>query len=99
MATPRAEGGTPRMLRPPIRTSPSVAGSRPQISRSSVDFPHPEGPTNTTNSPCATWRSMPWMTSSAPKRFLTPMSWTSAIVRFLRSVRPRPAPGPPSGSR
>ena len=34
-----------------MRRSPAVMSSRPAISRSSVDFPQPEGPTKTTNSP------------------------------------------------
>ena len=50
---------------PSISMSPDVALSRPQISRSSVDLPQPDGPTNTTNSPSATARSMPWITRVA----------------------------------
>ncbi len=34
----------------PIYSSPSVISSRPAIILSVVDFPHPEGPTKTTNS-------------------------------------------------
>ncbi len=37
----------------PIMTSPSVSSSRPATIRSSVDFPQPEGPTSTMNSPSA----------------------------------------------
>ena len=36
--------------RPSITTRPWVTGSSPPTSRSSVDFPHPEGPTRHTNS-------------------------------------------------
>ena len=32
---------------------PAVALSSPEIIRSMVDLPHPEGPTRTTNSPCS----------------------------------------------
>jgi hypothetical protein len=39
--------------RSPIETSPPVITSRPAIIRSSVDFPQPEGPTSTMNSPLA----------------------------------------------
>jgi len=35
----------------PIWTWPSLISSSPAIIRSSVDFPHPDGPTRTTNSP------------------------------------------------
>jgi hypothetical protein len=31
--------------------SPALASSRPAMRRSSVDLPHPDGPTKTTNSP------------------------------------------------
>ena len=48
-----------------MRTSPSVTLSSPQIMRSKVDLPQPEGPTNTTNSPSATSKLTPWMTCGA----------------------------------
>ena len=35
------------------RSTPPVTSSRPAIMRSSVDLPHPEGPTSTRNSPFA----------------------------------------------
>jgi hypothetical protein len=41
----------------PIETVPAVIGSSPAIIRSAVVFPHPDGPTKTTNSPSATSRS------------------------------------------
>jgi hypothetical protein len=40
-----------------MRTIPAVIGSSPAIIRSAVVFPQPDGPTKTTNSPSATWRS------------------------------------------
>src|SRR5207302_1769129 len=40
-------------MRPPIDTVPEVGDSRPAMIRSSVDFPHPEGPTRTISSPSA----------------------------------------------
>ncbi len=42
---------------PPIATVPAVIGSSPAIIRSAVVFPHPDGPTKTTNSPSAISRS------------------------------------------
>ena len=58
MATPRLAGGTPRIGLPPIATMPPLIGSSPQIMRSNVDLPQPDGPTKTTNSPCSIVRSM-----------------------------------------
>ena len=51
--------------------------------RRSVDLPQPEGPTNTTNSPELTARSMPWITSTAPYDFTTLRSRTSDIAGRL----------------
>ena len=39
-----------------IKISPEVGESRPAISRSSVDFPHPDGPTTVTTSWSSTFR-------------------------------------------
>jgi hypothetical protein len=39
---------------PPIDTVPALTFSRPAMQRSSVDFPHPDGPTSTMNSPSPT---------------------------------------------
>src|SRR3954464_6873592 len=56
MATSRWRGGMRVTSRPAIRTAPVVSGSRPATIRSVVLFPHPDGPTSTTNSPGATSR-------------------------------------------
>src|SRR3954454_22491989 len=53
--------------RPPISIAPSETSSRPAIMRSSVDFPHPDGPTRTTNSPS----SISSETSSTEARNIT----------------------------
>jgi hypothetical protein len=53
----RSLGGRSLTTFPSIRTSPEVIVSRPAIIRSAVVFPHPDGPTKTTNSPLATSRS------------------------------------------
>jgi hypothetical protein len=50
---PRLAGGTSFMREPSIMRSPPLISSSPAIMRISVDFPHPLGPTNTTNSPSA----------------------------------------------
>ena len=62
----RERGGSSFTTVPPIAISPPVISSRPAIMRSSVDLPQPEGPTNTTNSPDAISRSIPWMTLTGP---------------------------------
>lgn len=43
----------------------------PAITRSRVDFPQPEGPTKTTNSPAGISRSMPWITGTDPNDLRT----------------------------
>src|SRR6185369_15363036 len=79
MATPRLAGGTPRISLPSIMTWPPLIGSKPQIRRSKVDLPQPDGPTKTTNSPWAMSRSMFCSTSTGPKRLLTSRSSTCDI--------------------
>src|SRR5690349_6052147 len=61
-------------------------GSSPQIIRSKVDLPQPDGPTKTTNSPCSTARSIPWMTSTVPKDLDTALS-SMAAMRVLSPIR------------
>src|SRR6187455_3132550 len=59
--------------------SPVVASSSPAIRRSSVDLPHPDGPTKTTNSPSGTSRLASRITSTASKAFERPFSWRLAM--------------------
>ena len=66
MAMPRFEDGTSLTISPSMAIVPADTSSRPQISRSNVDLPQPEGPTKTTNSPSATSRLMSLSTSVAP---------------------------------
>src|SRR5258708_5984396 len=51
MATSRSRAGVVFISRSPIRSSPPVISSRPATMRNAVDFPHPDGPTSTMNSP------------------------------------------------
>jgi len=44
---------------PSIKISPEVILSRPAIILKSVDFPQPDGPTNTRNFPLSTFKSTP----------------------------------------
>src|SRR5579862_4299689 len=81
MATPRLAGGSVVTSTSSIWIRPLLTGSSPAIMRSSVDFPHPEGPTNTTNSPSAIERSTLRMTAAAPNALVTPVSRICAIGR------------------
>src|SRR5262245_25649143 len=51
-------GGRSLARTPPMTRSPEVIVSSPASMRSSVDFPQPDGPTSTTNSPVAISRLM-----------------------------------------
>src|SRR5260221_10930793 len=53
---------------------PEVTSSSPAIRRNRVDLPHPDGPTNTTNSPSATSRLMLGIASNSPNALRTPSS-------------------------
>ncbi len=48
--------------------------------RSSVDLPHPDGPTSTVNEPSAMSMSTPCSTAVSPKLFLTDLMVTLAIA-------------------
>ena len=62
-----ADGAAVSLTRlPPITTSPLVTSSSPAIMRRRVDFPQPDGPTKTTNSPWSTSRDTSWITSMLP---------------------------------
>src|SRR5690348_2829609 len=71
------------MRRPPMWMSPLSTSSRPQIARSSVDLPQPEGPTKTMNSPSSIVRSIPCRIGLAPKDLRTPASTRFAICAGL----------------
>src|SRR6266478_5141664 len=64
---------------PPMCTSPEVISSSPEISRNRVDFPHPEGPTNTVKDPSSTVKLIPWITSSDWKLLRTSLSSSLAM--------------------
>ena len=61
------------------------------MTRSNVDFPQPEGPTKTTNSPSSMSDQFEWITSCAPNFLLTSFNVTDAITlsfEFLALVDP-----------
>src|SRR5215208_4398719 len=73
----RARGGRNVTSRASISTVPSVASSRPAIIRSNVDFPQPDGPTSTRNSPLA-------IVSETSSTATTPLPYS--FVRPLRTI-------------
>ena len=79
MAMSRSFGGTLLTTREPMRISPPEMFSSPAIMRSSVDLPHPDGPTRITNSPSWMSTDTPWMTCVAPKAFRTSLISTEAM--------------------
>src|SRR5512143_2701491 len=85
---PRARGGRFVTTLPPMSTSPRVGSSRPAIIRRSVDFPEPEGPRKTRNSPSRVSRSTSLTAPSAalPKTFVNRRVSTTAIRRPARSL-------------
>jgi len=58
--------------RPSIVTVPPSGRSNPAISRRSVVFPQPDGPSNATTSPRSTHKEAPSTAGTSPKRFVTP---------------------------
>src|SRR5215217_7782974 len=74
-----------------MKTLPPLISSRPAIMRRAVDFPQPDGPTKTTNSPSGISRFiLSTATTSSPKTLVTSSRVTSAI--------PRPPSVYPNGS-
>src|SRR5579872_1776454 len=70
--------------RSPILIRPLVISSSPAIMRRSVDLPHPEGPTSTTNSPSSASMLTLRMTLTEPKDFST-FSILTPAMRALQS--------------
>src|SRR5580704_13052240 len=73
--------------RSPILIRPLVISSRPAIMRRSVDLPHPEGPTSTTNSPPSASMSTLRMTLTEPKDFSTFSILTPAMLALQSRLR------------
>jgi hypothetical protein len=74
--------------------APSLTCSSPAMMRSSVDFPQPDGPTSTRNSPSGMASSMSCSTCTLPKAFAT-LSISIVAMRTLPIARPsqHSAPG------
>jgi len=86
MAMSRSFGGTRFTTLPPIAISPEVTFSSPASMRRSVDFPQPDGPTSTTNSPSAMSTLTPCKTSNEPNALRTPR--ISTVANYSSTQRP-----------
>ena len=64
---------------PSIYTLPSVTASKPEIMRSVVVLPQPEGPSSATNSPLRMVRSIGFTAHASPNFLATCLSSISAI--------------------
>src|SRR5262245_16221089 len=94
MAMPRCAGGRSLTTSPSKVMVPPVTSSRPAMRRSNVDFPQPEGPTTTTNSPEPMSRFTSLITSVVPNAFLTPLS-VRPTIWLLSLLTLDPAGGQP----
>src|ERR1700759_2287150 len=86
MATSRCRGDPPLTTWPPKRNVPDVIVSSPATIRSAVVFPHPDGPTSTTNSPGPTCRSRPSTPRTPVANTLVRPSIETADTRTLRTT-------------
>src|ERR1700761_4186843 len=84
----RSAGSRSGTSRAPIAIDPDEVASKPAIIRNVVDFPQPEGPSRTRNSPSATSMQTSSTTLMAPKVLHTFFSVTDAIVLLLSTLRP-----------
>src|SRR6185312_8777764 len=95
MATPRARGGSSLTTLPPIKRSPLVCCSSPQMIRRNVVLPQPEGPSSTMNSPSGTVSEMPLTAGTSPN-FLTISLVNTADIEppnfSITGRRPRRSP-------
>src|SRR6185437_3159492 len=91
MATPRARGGSSLTISPPIKRSPLVCCSSPQMMRRYVVLPQPDGPSSTMNSPFGTSKLMPLTAGTSPN-FLTMFLVDTAAIEPPRIQHEAPAP-------
>src|ERR1700682_1632911 len=81
MPSPRIERGLrPARDSPRNRTEPALGRSRPLMTRSTVDFPAPFGPTMQVRLPCSTARSRSCRMSPPPYPARTPASSRNAAM-------------------
>src|SRR6476619_1653732 len=91
----RARGARCVTSRPPIEMVPADVSSSPAISRSSVDLPHPEGPTRTMNLPSCTVSETSSSARTLPANSL--VTWSTTISAISLSSSCHRAGGQPEG--
>src|SRR5215831_9927927 len=82
----RSLGGRSLTTRSPIEMVPEVICSRPAMDCSAVDFPQPEGPTSTMNSPSFTSRLRSSSALTPPAKTLS--TWSRTICAIRDSLAP-----------
>src|SRR5918995_4760378 len=88
----RSRGASSLTTRSPMRMSPAEISSKPATIRNAEVFPHPDGPTSTTNSPSAISRFRSrTATTSSPYTFETCSNRISATDRSRRQAEGDPA--------
>src|SRR5450755_3599866 len=85
MAMSRSFDSTSLTTLPSMAMVPAEISSSPASMRSSVDLPHPDGPTSTMNSPSLMSKLIPWITLVVPKLFSMPWNDTDAMFSVLGS--------------
>src|SRR6266566_2467464 len=86
MAMSRSLDSMSLTTRPSMEIVPALISSSPASMRSSVDLPHPDGPTSTMNSPSLMSKPMPWMTLVLPKVFSMFWNDTDAISAYSQNL-------------
>lgn len=89
----RRFGGTVVTSRPPKRILPPVGSRNPAMSRKSVVFPQPEGPSRKNRSPEGIARSTPSTAIVVPKRFVMDRNAMSVMGDAEDSRTAAPGPG------
>src|SRR5215469_13584453 len=91
MAMSLERGGRSVTSRSPMAIVPAVTSSRPAIIRNSVDFPQPDGPTRTRNSPLAIVSEMSSTATTSPEKTLLTLSRTISATETIMESIPHPS--------
>src|SRR5260221_6154725 len=91
----RPSGGPPARSRPRKLIPPRVGCSNPPISRSSVVFPQPEGPSSVTNSPAPKLSVVDWTAARDPNSLATALSTRKLSSRGSPVLAAGAGPGVP----
>ena len=80
MPMPRSLGSSQVTFFPEIQISPSEMSRSPAMALRSVDFPQPDGPSRTRNSPFATSKDMRSSTRSEPNSMTRSRTETLVVI-------------------